>query len=155
MDLKQLQSMGLVLSNPIVKREFPVKYHPLKPEVEWVDGQPTRSDEEVEAQVDVWLRKFTAADKIALSSCKSDEYRAYLAIQRSTFTEKGDPLFPSLDDAFGLDLAMFSGLITAINELNGVEAKKSQPRTNGGVNSPSLSADEASPNGKKSSPSKK
>lgn len=149
MNLTDLRAMGLVQSNPLIKREIPVKYYALLPEDQWASPtEPERETTETEATVTVWLRKFTAADKINLSSA-SDNDRAYVAIQRSTFTEDGKPLFPSEDDARGLDLNMFGPLLNAINDLNNHAEKKSQAMTNSSANSPSPSAGTRSRNSAK------
>jgi len=144
--------MGLVASNPLVKKTIGIKYYPLKPEESWEHpAKPEREDDQVEGSVDFWIRKFSAADQLALSGEKDNDRRIYLAIQRSVFTEEGVPVFPSVEDAMGLDLVMFAQLMTAINEANPDTAKKSQPRTNGGVSSPSPSAAEPSRSGSKPS----
>jgi hypothetical protein len=147
MDIKQLRSMGLMAPNPLVKQTITIKYRPLKP-----DGE--REDEEVEAALDFWIRKFTAADQIAIHGAPEEE-RVYVAIQRSVFNEDGTALFPDVDSARELDLTMFGEMMVAINEFNEAGSKKSQPRTSGGARSRLPSADEASANGKSPSPKKK
>jgi hypothetical protein len=141
-DLTQLSSMGLVESNPLVKREIPIKYFPLKPESEWSElGVPEREDASVEATVTVYLRRFRASDSIAIRGAGEDD-QAYMAVHRSVFTEDGKRLFPTIDDAFGLKLEMFHPLLQAINKLNGVAIKKkSKSKTSSGATSPSPSAD--------------
>lgn len=152
MDLIKLRQMGLVTSNPLVKREITIKFYPTTPEETWaVPTVPEREAEKVEGHLEFWLKKFTAADRIALSTAQSDEDRAYIAIQRTVFTENGEHVFPDLDTARELDLDMFGPLLNAINQLNHVTEKKSKPRTNGGVSLPSPSAVAPSPNGKTAS----
>lgn len=152
MDLLQLRQMGLVTSNPLIKKTITIKYHELKPEDTWESPTvPEREEAETDGEVTFWLRKFTAADRITLNGTKSFEDRAYLAIQRSVYTEDGTPVFPEVEDAEGLDLVMFGSLLVAINELNDYSEKKSQPRTNGGAKSRSPSAVGRSKNGRKPS----
>ena len=141
-DLTQLASMGLVESNPLVKRDIPVKYFPLKPESEWSEpGVPEREEAPVEAMVTVYLRRFRASDSIAIRGAADDD-QAYMAVHRSVFTEDGKRLFSTIEEAFGLKLEMFHPLLQEINRLNGVALKKkSKPKTNSGASSPSRSAD--------------
>jgi hypothetical protein len=150
MNLTDLRAMGLVQSNPLIKKDIKVKYYPLLPEDKWASPTvPEREAEQVEAKVTVHLRKYTAADKIMLSSCKGDADRAYMAIHLSTFTEDGEHLFPSWEDAVGLDLNMFGPLMRAINEINDLSEKKSPAMTNSSASLPSPSVDAASQNGGK------
>lgn len=149
MDLVQLRSMGLMAANPLVKKTITIKYRPL------IEGSETEREEKpVEATVDFWIRKFTAADRIALNVAEGEE-RAYIGIQRCVFTEDAKPLFPDLETARELDLEMFAQLLVAVNEINGSVTKKSQPRTNGGTRSPSPSAVGRSRSGSKPSAQKK
>lgn len=140
-DLTQLAAMGLVESNPLVKREIPIQYFALKPESEWSEpGVPEREEEASEATVTVYLRRFRASDSIAIRGAGEDD-QAYMAVHRSVFTEGGKRLFPTLEDAFGLKLEMFHPLLQEINKLNGVALKKkSSQKKNSGSTSRSLSA---------------
>lgn len=149
MDINQLRGMGLMAANPLVKKTITIHYYPLK------EGSETeREEKSVEATVDFWIRKFTAADRIVLNQTEGED-RAYVGIQRCIFTEDGKPLFPGIDTARELDLEMFAQLLVAVNEINGSAAKKSQPRTSSSAKSRSPSAAERSQNGKKASPTKK
>lgn len=144
--------MGLVSSSPLVRREVTIRYRPLLPKSQWADPDvEERQEDEVEAKLEFWLRKMSAADEIMISEA-SREGRdpLYTAIHRCVFNDKGTRVFPSEDDAIGLDLSMFAPLVAAINEVNGSRmgaAKKSRPRTRSGANSPSPSAGEASKSG--------
>lgn len=156
MDLEQLKSMGLVQANPLVKREIKVRYRPLLPQSEWADpAVEERAAEEVDGVVTVWLRKLTAADQMAVGSVAASGGDAIsLIIHLCVFKEDGTRLFPTVDDAAGLDKVMFAGLLLEINKLNEGTAKKSRPRTSSGASSRSPSADAVSPNGNSSSQSK-
>jgi hypothetical protein len=142
MDLAQLKAAGLVTGNPLVKREIKVRYRPLLPKEEWADPAiEERSEEYREDIIPVYLRKLTAADQIAVASAQSrGQDVTYMVIHRCVYTEKGSRLFEIEDDAFGLDLTMFAGLITEINLLNEGSGKKSPPRMKRGANSRSPSA---------------
>lgn len=141
--------MGLMAANPLLKRTIKIKYYPLK------DGSDTeREAKQTEGTVDFWLRKFTAADRMAVSVAVGDE-RIYESIWRCVFSEDGRQVFPDIETARELDLKMFSELFLAINEINGGSSKKSQPRTNGGTHSRSHSAEGQLPSGKKLSRRKK
>lgn len=149
MDLVQLRQMGLASANPLIKKTITIKYFPLK------EGSETEREEKgVDGSLDFWLRKFTAADRMAISSVKGDE-RIYESIYRCVFKEDGTPVFPDIETARELNLSMFSELFLAINEINGRGAKKSQPRTNGGTRSRSPSAAGQSQSGSKRSQGKR
>lgn len=153
MDLDQLKSMGLVQANPMLKKEITIKYRPLLPKSRWKDPDvEERQDEEVEGTVTVWLRKLTAADQMSIAAAaKAGRDAMSLMIHLSVFKEDGSRVFPTEDDAAGLDPVMFMPLLVEINKLNEGISKKSRPRTRSGANSRSPSAAEASPNGSSTS----
>jgi len=141
--LGQLQALGLVSANPLVRREINIQFHPLKPKEQWADPETEELAEDLEsAAMEVFLRRFTAADRIAFSEAKTQEDAAYLAIHRTVFTAEGDRVFPTLDLAYGLDLMMFAPLVKEIRDLNGIGGpkKKSPPKTKHGASSRSSSA---------------
>ena len=148
MDLSQLRDMGLVSASPLVRKDITIKYHPLLPKEQWADPEiPERQAEPVEGQLTFWVRRKSAADEILISEARSaGRDPLYTLIHRCVFNEKGARVFPTEDDAIGLDLTMFAPLLEAISEVNG-PAKKSRPRTKSGANSPSPSAEEPSTNG--------
>jgi hypothetical protein len=152
MDIAQLQRMGLQGNNPLIKKTITIEYYPLK------EGSETeRESEKVSGTVDFWIRKFMATDRIATMqlSRESPEDATLLAVQRSIFHEDGTPVFPDIETVRCLDLEVYAPLLIAINDINGDSGKKSQPRTNGGTPSPSLSAEGQSPNGKRRSRKKR
>lgn len=151
MDLDQLKSMGLVNANPMQKREINIRFRPLLPKDQWSDPNvEERQEEEVDAKVTVWLRKLTAADQMALADAHRAGRDTYsLLIHLSVFKEDGSRVFPTVDDAAGLDTVMFAQLLVEINKLNEGISKKSRPRTSSGARSRSPSVDAASPNGNK------
>lgn len=153
MNLEQLKAMGLVQSNPLVKRTFKVQYRPLLPRSQWADPAiEERQDEAVEGEITVWLRKLTAADQIAVQqaiAAKRDP--VYVMLHRCCFNEQGGRVFASEEEAMGVDLSMFAGLLTELNQMN-VRAKKSTPRTSSGASSRSASAADPSQSGKNASP---
>lgn len=151
-DITQLHRMGLHGNNPLIKKTITIEYYPLK------EGSDTeRETDKVEGTVDFWIRKFMATDRIATMqlSRESPEDATLLAVQRSIFHEDGTPVFPDIETVRGLDLEVYAPLLIAINEINGDAGKKSQPRTNGGTRSPSLSAEGRSRNGRNISRKKK
>jgi hypothetical protein len=155
MDIQQLQRMGVLVSNPLIKKTITIKYFPLKPEETWENPTiPEREEERVEGDVDFWIRKLSALDNIALNAIKDPAERVYAGIQRSIFNEQGELVFPDLETARCLDLEMFAPLLIAMNELNKGASKKSQPKTNSGVNSVSPSAARTSKRSKARSPKK-
>lgn len=148
-DITQLQRMGLQANNPLIKKTITIQYFPLK------EGSETeRESERVEGQLDFWIRKFTASDRIATSQLAREggpEEATLLAVQRSIFMEDGKPVFPDVESVRGLDLEMFAPLLVAINEINGDLTKKIRPKTNSGGKSLSPSVGARRGNGKKSS----
>lgn len=146
MSIQQLQAMGLMASNPLVKRDIKIKYFPLK------EGSETEREEElVEGIVTVWLKKFTAADKMEMARADSQDEKTFLAIQRTVYTEDGKHLFPDVEMASQLDLVIYGELLLAINDVNGDLTKKSLARTNGGASSPLPSVGAPSRSGKRRS----
>lgn len=155
MDLEQLKSLGLVSANPLVKREIKIKYRPLLPKDQWKDPEVEERGEEVEGTFTVWLRKLTALDRIQVSAAaEAGKDAVSLLIHLCTFKEDGSRVFPTQEDAAGLDFAMFAPLLTEINKINSGIGKKSRPRTRSGASSPSPSGDEASASGSTRSPRK-
>lgn len=157
MDISQLRDMGLVSTSPLIRREITINFRPLLPKEQWKDpAVEERAEDPIEAKLEFWLRKMTAADEIMISeSAREGRDPLYTAIHRCVFNEKGARVFPTEDDAIGLDLSMFAPLVAAINEVNGSRigaAKKSRPRMRSGASSPSPSADEASKSGGSESP---
>lgn len=150
MDIDQLRAMGVVSSNPLVRREFKISYHPLLPEKEWADpAVPERSQDKVDGTIDVWLRKPTASDQLAIHKAIADGRDAmFVLLHRCVFKQDGSRVFPTEEDAVGLDLSVFSELVVELNRIAGDLRKKSLPRTKSGANSLSPSADEASLSGK-------
>lgn len=154
MDLTQLRAMGLMASNPLIKRTIKFKFFPLVDQRQNADPSGPRSETAQEGSTDFWIRKFTAADRLAVGAAVGDE-RMYESICRCVLKEDGTPVFPDLDTAKEIDLMMLSKLLPAINEINGAAPKKSQPRTNGGTRSRSPSAVGQSQSGSKPSQRKK
>lgn len=119
MDIKDLTRMGLAQRNPLVKRDVEITYRPLKPEAEWAD--PSKPERELEMSTDtvtVFLRRYTATDLVAIATCTDDHERCFVALQRSVYSEQGAKLFPTMDDAYGVNLEVFAPLIKLIAELN-------------------------------------
>lgn len=156
MDLSQLRDMGLVSTSPLIRREITIRYRPLLPKEQWADPAiEERQEEYVEAKLEFWLRKMTAADEIMISeAAREGRDPLYTAIHRCVFNEKGARVFATEDDAIGLDLSMFAPLVAAINEVNGSRlgaGKKSRPRTRSGASSRSPSAEGPSKSGESES----
>lgn len=153
LDIKKLQMMGLASANPLVKKTFSIKYHPLKPKTAWADPEvPEREEQEATGEISVYLRKMTAADQIFVHSAISQGQDAiYAMLHRSVYKEDGSRVFETVEDAMTVDLAMFSPLATLVMQINGALQKKSQPRMSSSAKSRSPSADGQSQNGKKPS----
>ena len=155
MDLEQLQLMGLVHANPLLKRTIKVRFFPLLPKAQWADPDvEERATKAEDGEVTVYLRKLTAADQIMVRQAmlaKRDPM--YCVLHRSIFNANGGRLFASEEEAMGLDLTMFSGLILEINKLNDT-GKKVTPKAKSGSNLPSPLGEEASQNGKNPLPLK-
>lgn len=155
MDLARLKALGLVTSNPLVKRDIKIKCRPLVPQEQWADPEVEEREPEQEVSVTVYLSKLTAADQIEVYARKQAKQDfTYLILSRCVHTEEGLRLFPTEEDARGLNLEMFAELVMEVRKLNGDAAKKSPPRTKRGASSRSPSADDPSPSGSPPSPSK-
>lgn len=149
MNIEQLRAMGLVHSNPLVRKEFKVRYFPLKPPETWATpGVEEREPESVEGEVVVYLRKMTAADQLAVrSAVKGDQDFLSVLIHRSVFDENGARVFPTVEDAAGINVEMFAGLVEELTRMNPVP-KRSRAKMSSGANSPSPLAGGPSPNGR-------
>jgi hypothetical protein len=156
MDIEQLRSMGLVHSNPLLRREINVRYRPLIPREQWADPKvEERQEEAVDGTVTVWLRKLTAADQVAIAAAMGAKRDyVYTLLHRSVYNEKGLRVFETEEIAAEVDLAMFAGLIDEINKINETAPKKAQPRKSYGASLRSASADDPLPNGKTPLPQK-
>ena len=153
MNLEQLRAMGLVAPNPLLKKELKIRYRPLLPQDQWASPEvPEREEEFVEGVVTVFLRKLSAADQMLVHKDSPTGLDfLYTIIHRCVFTESGERLFPTREDAEQVDLVLFTPLIDELTGLIGGAGKKSPLKTSSGANSPSLSVDEASKSGNSTS----
>jgi hypothetical protein len=151
MDLKQLQAIGAIVPLKLFKREILVRRPELKPRAEWPDPEvPERTGEYLDESMTVHIRKGSSADAIEVANASARE-RPFVAIYRSICDEKGAPVFPDLETTMQLETWLVVPLFNAINEVQVVGSKNSQPRTSSGVSSRSPSAAGRSKSGKRRS----
>lgn len=151
MDLKQLQAIGAIVPRTLFKRVIEFKYPELKPEKAWADPEvPEMTGQILDGSMDVFIRRGSSADAIEIANA-TDRERPFVAIWRSVCDEKGNPVFPSLEDAMQLATWIVIPLFQAINAVSGDAPKAYPPRTNSGANSHSVSAGGRSRNGKRRS----
>lgn len=147
MELKDLQSMGAIVSRKLTKRVVPIKRPVMRPADEWADAEiPEFTDELVDDTVTVHIRRGTSADAIEIMQATERE-RPFVAIYRSICNDKGEPVFPTLDDAMQLALWLVLPLFNAVTEVAGQSPKASRRRTSSGAKSRSPSAVAASASG--------
>lgn len=153
MDLKQLQAIGAIVPRTLFKRSIEFQYPELRPAEQWADAEvPERTGKLLDGQMDVFIRRGSSADAIEISAA-SDRERPFVAIFRSVCDEKGNQVFPSLEDAMQLATWIAIPLFSAIMAVSGDSPKTSPPRTNSGASSRSASAVGRSRNGKRRSAS--
>jgi hypothetical protein len=154
MDLKQLQAMGAIVPRTLVKREVSFKRPVLKPATEWADPEiPEETGEVVEESMTAYIRRGSSADALEIANA-SERERPFVAVFRAICDEKGNPVFPTLEDAMQLATWLAFPLFKAITSITGGGSKNSRPGTSSGVASRSPSAAGRSRNGKKRSASK-
>lgn len=152
--LPQLRAMGAIVSTKLFKRDIPIRRPELKPAEEWADSEvPERTGDFVDDKITVFIRKGSSADAIEIANA-SERERPFVAIFRSICDDKGAAVFPDLETAMRLETWLAAPLFNAINEVQGVPSKNSQPRTSSGVSSRSPSAAGRSKSGKTRSRSK-
>jgi hypothetical protein len=140
MDLKALQAIGAIVPRTLFKRVIEFKYPEQKPAKDWADPEvPELTGQILDGAMDVFIRRGSSADAIEIANA-SDRERPFVAIWRSVCDEKGDPVFPTLEDAMQLATWIVIPLFQAINAVSGDHPKNSQPKTSSGLNSRSSSA---------------
>lgn len=151
MDLKQLQAIGAIVPRTLFKREIEFDYQELKPAEEWADPEvPEKTGKTIHGKMETYIRRGSAADAIEVANA-SERERPFVAIFRSVCDEKGEPVFPTIEDAMQLAAWIVVPLFKAITAVSGDSPKNSLPRTNSGVSLRSPSAAGRSKNGKRRS----
>lgn len=140
MDIKQLQSLGAIVSRTMFKKEIPVKRPELKPKAEWADeSEPEETGETVDDSLTTWIRKRSSADFLEMIQAK-DQDKAHIAVLRCVCHEDGTEVFESLEQCKQLKEWLFIPLMVAINEVNQFGLKNLRPKTSSGTSLPSSSA---------------
>lgn len=148
MDLKQLAALGAFVPTKLFKREVAIKRPETKAQGEWADPDvPEFTGKIVDDTVTVWIRKRSSADFMEIRQAKNRD-KFHLAVQLCVCNEDGTPVFETLEQAEKLQEWLFVPLAAEVHDVNGEGPKNSQPRTSGGVTSPSASAVARSRSGK-------
>lgn len=146
--MKALQAIGALVPRTLFKREIEFDYPELKPASEWADPEvPEKTGKTLHGKMTTFIRRGSSADAIEIANA-SDRERPFVAIFRSVCDEKGNPVFPTIEDAMQLATWIVVPLFKAITAVSGDRPKNSQPRTSSGAISHSPSADARSKNGK-------
>lgn len=149
MDLQKLQALGGFVPATIFKRDIPITYRPLTPAESWADPDvPEHEQAPVTDMLTTYIRKRSSADFMEIVNA-TDADKAFLALLRCVVHPCGTPVFADLAQTKQLAEWLLIPLLTAVNEVNTFDAKKSQPRTSSGAASRSPSAAEASRSGKR------
>lgn len=147
MDIKQLQSMGAMVPKTLFKREVEIKRPVALPQEEWEDPEvPEFTDEVVTESMTTYIRKRNSADFMEIVGASNVD-KVHVMVLRCICDEEGNPVFENVEQVKQLQEWLFVPLFTAVNEVNEVSAKNSQPRTKSGASLPSPSAAAPSRNG--------
>jgi len=151
MDLNQLRAIGAIKDRSLVKKTITCGHFPFLPEEDWANPNiPEYSTDKVEHTFDVFIRKRSSADSLEVFRTEN-RHQAHVFVMRCVLSEKGEQVFPTLEDVESLEEWLFLPLLTAVREVNQLNPKPSPPKTNSGANSRSASGGEASRNGRKRS----
>lgn len=153
MDLQQLYSIGAFVSAKPVKRTFTVKRPATVPFEEWADPKvPEFTGEMEEGTLDVWLKRMSSADEIAIANATQED-QTFVVVHRLVRNEDGSPLFQDLEQVKMLAPWLLLPLVGAIEEVAARNPKANSGMTTpSGSKSPDGSADVPRKNGKKQSP---
>lgn len=152
MDLKQLHAMGAMVPKTLFKRELEINRPELVPEDQWADPKVAEfTGEWVKDSITVHIRKRNSSDFLQIVQAENAD-KAHTAVWCSVCTEDGSPVFETIEQVRDLQEWLFAPLLLAVNEVNEVGPKNSQPRTSFGAKSRSPSAEGQSRNGSKPSP---
>lgn len=151
MDLSALRAMGALKDRALVQRTVTVKHLPLLPESEWPDpAVPAYGSEEVGHSFDIYVRKLSSADSMEMSRIEPRLLGHYL-VMRCVLNDRGEQVFPAIEDALALEEWMLFPLFDAASSVNPTGPKSSPPKTRPGVTSRSPSGGTRSGNGRKRS----
>lgn len=150
MDIQQLYAMGAFVTAKPEKRTFKVEWPVTLPREEWSDiAVPEFTGEIREQDIDVWVKRMSAADDIAILKA-DEEDRLAVKVLRLTLKEDGTPQFDSLQKVKDAPGWLFWPLFQAVREASGDSPKgNSETTTPSGSKSPLPSEGEAPRNGKK------
>lgn len=146
---QQVQSWGAFMPSQIKRKTITIRRPVAKPEAEWADPDtPEFTDDRVEEQWDIFVRRGTSADGLEIMRA-GDREQPFLAVFRCVCNEDGSPFFESLEQAeqaaLWLILPMFDACVEEV-----IPQKKSQARGNsGGATSRSRSAAKRSKSSKR------
>lgn len=135
MDLKQLHALGAFVSARPIKRTIEVNRPLTKPESDWADPHIPEYTGEVEASsIDVYIKRLSSADEIAVASALPDD-RTFVLVHRLVTDEAGVPVFDSVEQTKTLASWLLVPLVEKIDEVASRAPKKpSAPATHSGSN---------------------
>src|SRR5690606_8878595 len=104
----------------------------------WADPKtPEFTGEEEEASIDVWVKRMSSADEIAILKAPEEE-RFAVKILRQARKQDGTPVFESIEQVQSLQGWMFWPLFQALKEASGEAPKENlETTTPSGSKSPS------------------
>lgn len=152
MDLQELYAMGAFVPGKPVQRTINVSRPVTVPFPEWKDPKaPEFTGEQEDCTIDVWIKRPSSADEIAMVSADAEK-QVYIGIIRLVRNEDGTPLFQSIEQVETLASWLLVPLSEAIKEVAARSPKGNSATTMpSGSNSPDGSEADPRKSGKKRS----
>ena len=136
MKLADLQAMGAMAPDKLIKREVKIERPVLLPKEQWADPDVEEESGDYESDtLTVYIRQGSAADAIEMMGAARRE-QPFVVIHRAICHEDGTPVFESLEQAMRLKLWLAFPLFDAIKEVAPKAPKASRKKRSGGTNSP-------------------
>ena len=150
MSISDLQALGAFVPVKPIKRTIECDKPILLPVDEWADPEvPEVTGDTERVAVDVYLKRLSSADEIAIAQSDPDD-RPFVMVFQLIRNEDGSPLFESAEQAASMASWILLPIVQEIERIAGVRPKKpSPPKTRSGSKSPSPSGGEARKSGKK------
>ena len=150
MSISDLQALGAFVPVKPIKRTIECDKPVLRPAEEWDDPEvPEVTGDTEKATVDVYLKRLSSADEIAIAQADPDD-RPFVMVFRLVRNEDGSPLFESAEQAASMASWILLPIVQEIERIAGVRPKNpSPPKTHSGSKSPSPSGEEVRKSGKK------
>lgn len=133
MDILQLQEMGAFVPTKLVKRTIEVEVPEQSDSATWDDPEvPEFSGETTKSSMDLWIKRLSSADEIAISQAGKED-QPFVMAHRMVRKQTGEPLFESPDQVMQLKGWLLVPILNALQEVaHDAPKKKSRGKTSSG-----------------------